>query len=95
MYQKRDFQYVIFSEPEPDPVADADEFLKNGLSYDLKVRKIIRPKKPKKTEAYVPSVKRALQVAKPGASYNPDLNDYMVSLLLYIFINLYVLELRE
>jgi len=67
----------IWEEPEPDPVADADEFLKNGLSYDLKVRKIIRPKKPKKTEAYVPSVKRALQVAKPGASYNPDLNDYM------------------
>ncbi|KAE9549894.1 hypothetical protein FO519_006899 [Halicephalobus sp. NKZ332] len=67
----------IWDEPEPDPVAEADDYLKNGLSYDLKVRKIIRAKKPRKTVAYIPSAKRAIQVAKPGASYNPNLDDYI------------------
>uniref|UniRef100_A0AC34Q8D8 Ribosome biogenesis protein NOP53 n=1 Tax=Panagrolaimus sp. JU765 TaxID=591449 RepID=A0AC34Q8D8_9BILA len=67
----------IWEEKEEDPVEKVDDFLKDGLSYDLKVRKITRVRKPKISGKYMPTAKAAVQVAKEGASYNPDINNYV------------------
>lgn len=56
---------------------DNDEFVEAAKIHDLKTRKAIKVKEPK-TRKYIPSALPAIKVADPGASYNPEMNEYLV-----------------
>jgi hypothetical protein len=65
-----------------DPWADEDkidlegDFLGPGKHHELQTRKMKKVNEPK-TRKYIPSVLPAVKVADPGASYNPEMNDYL------------------
>uniref|UniRef100_A0AC35FFR1 Ribosome biogenesis protein NOP53 n=1 Tax=Panagrolaimus sp. PS1159 TaxID=55785 RepID=A0AC35FFR1_9BILA len=63
---------------DEDDVAmnDNDEFVEAAKMHDLKTRKAVKVKEPK-TRKYIPSALPAIKVADPGASYNPEVNEYL------------------
>uniref|UniRef100_A0A914Z862 Ribosome biogenesis protein NOP53 n=1 Tax=Panagrolaimus superbus TaxID=310955 RepID=A0A914Z862_9BILA len=61
---------------EDEVEMDGDDFVGAGKMHDLKLRKVIKVKEPK-TRKYIPSALPAVKVADPGASYNPEMNDYL------------------
>jgi hypothetical protein len=61
---------------EEDKIDMEGDFLAPGKHHELKTRKMIKVNEPK-TRKYIPSALLAVKVADPGASYNPEMNDYM------------------